>query len=201
MLERCRPRLRAEPKDVGTRILLARAEAALGRFDAALGGFREALVIAPRNTDALYYLSLTAGVLAQGEYQRLLATAPDSARAHQVLAEAHEAQDRPAEAEDEYKAALEKSPGSVELLVALGDLTRSKSRFDDALSYYHRAAAIAPSDYDVLYGIGACLFLSGAAGEGRRVLPRGAARRPAVGARPLRPRHLAAADRLRPRTP
>jgi protein O-GlcNAc transferase len=161
VLERCRGRLKADPKDVGTRILLARAEAALGRFDVALGGFQEALAIAPRNTDALYYLSLTAGVLAQGEYQRLVATAPDSARAHQVLAEAHASQDRPAEAEDEYKAALEKSPASLELLIALGDLTRSKSRFDDALSYYNRAAAIAPSDYSALYGIGVCYSYQG----------------------------------------
>ena len=156
VLERCRALLQADPKDVATRIVLARTEAALGRFDAALLGFREALAIAPRNTDALYYLGITAGVLAQGEYQRLLSTAPDSARAHQLLAESHEAQDRPAEAEAEYKAALDKNPGSLEVLVALGTLLRSKSRFDEALSSYSRAAAIAPRNYDVLYGIGVC---------------------------------------------
>ena len=67
--------------------------------------------------------------------------APDSARAHQLLGEAHAAQDRTAEAEAEYKAALEKSPGSVELLVALGDLTRRSRASTRRSPYYARAAA------------------------------------------------------------
>lgn len=155
-IEFCRGRLQAEPKDLPSRILLARSEAALGRFEAAYDGFREALRLDPRSSDALYYLGITAGVLAQGEYQRLLAMAPESARAHQLLGESYKAQDRAPEAEAEWKAAVEANPRSAEALVALGDLTRSKSRFDEALSYYSRAAEIAPRSYDALYGLGVC---------------------------------------------
>jgi tetratricopeptide (TPR) repeat protein len=149
-------RLRAAPEDVAAHIVKARAEAALGRFEAAYQGFRKVLALQPRNTDALYYLTILGGVLAQAEYDRLLSFAPDSARAHQLLGDLRQAQDRPAEAEAEYKSALEAAPASLDLLVTLGDLVRHQSRFEDALAYYARAARIAPRNYDVLYGTGVC---------------------------------------------
>jgi protein O-GlcNAc transferase len=155
-IELARARLQAEPRDVEAQIVLARAEAALGHFEAAFDGFRSALRLDSRNPDALYYLSLTSGALAQAEYQRLMTMAPDSARVHQLMAESYQAQDRPAEAEAEFKAALEKNPGSVDVLVGLGDLVRSTSRFDEALTYYTRAVAAAPRHYDALYGMGVC---------------------------------------------
>jgi tetratricopeptide (TPR) repeat protein len=147
--------LKSRPSDVQAQIVLARGLAALGRFDAAYQAFRAALRIDPRSADALYYLGITAGVLAQGEYERLLALAPGSPRAHQLQGESYEAQSRTAEAETEYKAALAANPKSVELLVALGDLTRRNAEYDEAVSYYSRAAALAPESYDVLFGLGA----------------------------------------------
>lgn len=151
-----RQRLRSLPRDTSARLVLARAEAALGRFEDAYQSFRRVLSAEPRNTDALYYLSILGGVLAQGEYDRLFAHAPESPRAHQLRGDLHVAQERPADAEAEYKAALEAAPGSLEVLIALGDLTRRQSRFEDALGYYGRAARVAPHNYDVLYGIGVC---------------------------------------------
>ena len=44
---------------------------------------------------------------------------------HQLLAQSYQAQGRPHEAVAAYKAALEVEPKSVELLIELGDLTRS----------------------------------------------------------------------------
>lgn len=151
-----RQRLRSLPRDTSARIVLARAEAALGRFEDAYQSFRRVLALQPRNTDALYYLAILAGVLAQTEYDRLFAQAPDSPRAHQLRGDLHVAQERPVEAEAEYKAALEAAPASLDVLIALGDLTRHQSRFEDALGYYGRAAEIAPHNYDVLYGSGVC---------------------------------------------
>ena len=151
-----RQRLKALPRDTGARVVMARAEAARGHFEDAYQGFRRVLALQPRNTDALYYLSILGGVLAQGEYDRLFAQAPDSPRAHQLRGDLHVAQERPVEAEAEYKAALEAAPRSLEVLIALGDLTRRQSRFEDALGYYGRAAEVAPHNYDVRYGIGVC---------------------------------------------
>jgi tetratricopeptide (TPR) repeat protein len=151
-----RQRLKSLPRDAGARVVMARAEAARGHFEDAYQGFRRVLALQPRNTDALYYLSILGGVLAEGEYNRLFAQAPDSPRAHQLRGDLHVAQERPVEAEAEYKAALEAAPGSLEVLIALGDLTRRQSRFEDALGYYGRAAEVAPHNYDVRYGIGVC---------------------------------------------
>ena len=149
-------RLRAQPGDVQARIVLARAEAALGRYEAAFEGFGRALRVEPRNPDALYYLGITAGVLAQAEYERVFELTPESARAHQLRGESYQAQGRVRESEAEYEAALAASPRSVEVLVALGDLTRLNAAYDEALAYYSRAAEVAPRNYDILYGLGVC---------------------------------------------
>ncbi len=150
-------RLKAQPGDVPARIIMARAEAARGRFDAAYAGFRKALEVDPKNADALYYLGITAGVLAQAEYERLLALAPGSARAHQLRGQSDQAQGRTADAEAEYKVALETGPPTADVLVALGDLVRqSKLDFAAARGYYGRALDLAPGSYDALYGLGVC---------------------------------------------
>jgi tetratricopeptide (TPR) repeat protein len=166
--------LKARPGDVQAQIILARGEAAMGRFEAAYDGFRKALQLDPRSPDALYYLGVTAGVLAQSEYERLLALAPGSARAHQLLGESYALQYKKAEAEAELKAALEAGPPSVGVLVALGDLMRGKMSFTDARAYYSRAAELAPANYDALYGLGVCDSYAGeharASGFFRRAL-------------------------------
>jgi tetratricopeptide (TPR) repeat protein len=152
-----RRRMAAAPGDVGAQIVLARAEAALGRFEAAYQEFRKVLARQPGNTDALYYVTILGGVLAQAEYDRLLVVAPDSPRAHQIRGDLHLAQDRPTDAEAEYKAGLTAAPASLDLLIALGDLTRRQGRYEDAISYYRRAAAVSPRHFDVLYGLGVAL--------------------------------------------
>jgi tetratricopeptide (TPR) repeat protein len=159
-------RLAVEPADVRAWIVRARAEAALGRFDVAMEGFREALRLEPRDPDALYYVGVTAGALAEMEFDRLVKLAPDSARAHQLLGESYEAQGRAAEAEAEYRAALQADPDSVDALLALGDLVRSdlalsKERLSEARDYYARAIERQPESYDALYGLGACDAVAG----------------------------------------
>jgi len=180
--------LEAGTDDVAARILGARAAAALGRIEAAYEGFREALRRDPKNVDALYYLGITAGVLAQGAHQQLLALAPGSARAHQLLAESLEAQGRRPEAEAEWKAALAANPKSVEALVALGDLGRAQLRFAEALDYYAQAAVLGPGNYDVVYGTGVCHLFRGerpqalaAFREALRIEPSSASARLALG--------------------
>ena len=167
-------RLKARPADLEARILLARSEAAMGRLDTAYAGFREALRLDPRSPDALYYLGIAAGALAEAEYGRLLAAAPGSARAHQLRGRSYEAQGRSAEAEAEFEAALATGPPSAEVLVALGDIRRAKSSFPEARAAYARAIELAPDHYDALYGLGVCDSYAGehakAAGLFRRAL-------------------------------
>jgi Tfp pilus assembly protein PilF len=75
---------------------------------------------------------------------------------HQLLAESYQAQENTASAEEEYLAALQAAPESPEVLNSLGDLKRLQFKFDEAITYYARAAAIRPRDYVSAYGLGAC---------------------------------------------
>jgi tetratricopeptide (TPR) repeat protein len=142
-------RLKARPADFEAQLVLARSEAAMGRLDAAYDGFREALRLDPRSPDALYYLGIAAGALAEVEYGRLMEMAPGSARAHQLRGRSYQAQ-------AEVEAALAAGPPSAEVLVALGDLRRAKLSFPEARAAYSRAVELAPGDYDALYGLGVC---------------------------------------------
>ena len=148
--------LRVHPNAVPVRVMLARALLAQGKFQPAFEELRTVLKVDANNTDALYYLSLIARELSQREYQRLLTLAPDSDRAHQLLAEAALAAENPSEAETEFQNALRVNPRSAEASVGLAELKRSQSKFDEAIGYYAKAETIGPLTYPVAYGLGAC---------------------------------------------
>ncbi len=148
--------LKQQPNSSPARIILARIELMNGRFQEAYMHLRKVLATDPTNVDALYYLAAISGALSQGEFEKLYALAPDSARVHQLLAEAAHAQENTADAEAEYRAALEVNPRLFEALVALGELKRSQSYFDEAITYYARAEDVDPNDFDTVYGLGAC---------------------------------------------
>ena len=172
-------RLKDRPDDVDARLFLGRAEAAMGHFDAAYAEFVKAQGLAADDPDVLYYLGMTAGALAQQEIGRLMAEAPESARAHQLRGESHEARGETREARAEYEAALQAGPPSPDVLVALGDLARadfavSKENVARARDYYTRALGLAPRSYDALYGLGVSEAFAGehvqAIGRLRRAL-------------------------------
>src|SRR6266705_405869 len=144
------------PKDVPVRVVLARAELAQGKPLQAFKTLQRVLEFDPKNIDALYYLSLVSKELSQSEYERLFSVAPDSFRAHQVLAEAALSAGNPTEAEKEFKRALEVNPQSVDVSTELAELKRSQSKFDEAIAYYFQAEKSGPLNYDVAYGLGAC---------------------------------------------
>src|SRR5436309_2383093 len=148
--------LRKYPKDVLVRVVLARAELAQGKPPQAFEELQRALESDPKSIDALYYLSLVSKELSQSEYERLFSLAPDSFRAHQLLAEAALSAGNPTEAEKEFKRALEVNPQSVDVSTELAELKRSQSKFDEAIAYYFQAEKSGPLNYDVAYGLGAC---------------------------------------------
>ena len=148
--------LRKYPKDVPVRVLLARAELARGRLQEAFDELQKALALDPKDIDTLYYLSLVSRELSQREYQRLFSLAPESARVHQLVAEAAQAAENTSEAEREFQKALEVNPRSAELATELADLKRSQSKFDEAITFYMQAERSGSLTYDAAYGLGAC---------------------------------------------
>jgi Tfp pilus assembly protein PilF len=148
--------VQAHPKALPGWLLLARTEIAQGQYELAYQSLQKALDLDPASMDALYYLERVSTILSQLEFRRLIETAPQSMRAHQLMAESYLAGHHVAEAEKEYQAALQVDPASVEILNALGELMRSQFRFDEALVYYGRATRLAPRNYTSAYGMGAC---------------------------------------------
>jgi tetratricopeptide (TPR) repeat protein len=148
--------LRVHPNALPVRVMLARALLAQGQFQPAFEELRIVLKKDPNDTDALYYLGLIARELSQREYQRLLTLAPDSDRAHQLLAEAALATNNPSDAETEFQNVLRVNPRSLDAYIALGELKRSQSKFDEAIGYYAQAEKLGPLSYPVAYGLGAC---------------------------------------------
>lgn len=156
-----RGRLRDNPTDSAAHVILARA--LMGQNDAAgaLEHLTAALKSDAKNLDALYYLEKLSAVLAQQQFSRLYAAAPDSARVHQLQAELlHQQQDSVGE-EREYLAAYQRDPKSVTVLNALGDLMRLQARTTEAMPYYSKAEELDPRSFDALYGLAACQFTTG----------------------------------------
>ena len=146
--------LKTHPQDSAGLVLLARAETAQGNYLQAYQTLRKALRADPKNIDALYYLGQLSKILGQREYERLFALAPDSARAHQFMAESYVAQRNDEKAAEEYKAALKADPRSTEILCALGDVERWLLRFDDAVEHYSRVLELEPNEPCGYHGLG-----------------------------------------------
>ncbi|HXM92858.1 MAG TPA: tetratricopeptide repeat protein [Candidatus Dormibacteraeota bacterium] len=148
--------LRQHPNDAPTRLILARAELAQGKFRQAFKGLQKVLASDPNNIEALFYLSLIGRELSHREYERLFSIAPDSARVHQLLGEAALAAENKNEAVEEFQKALSSNPRFTEVSTELAELKRSQSQFDEAILYYKRAEQIGPLNYEIAYGLGAC---------------------------------------------
>lgn len=148
------------PASVPARVLLARAH--MGRNDptAALKELHEALRRDQNSVDALYYLAKLTAVLSGQEFVALAQMAPDSARVHQIRAEALDAHGDNAGAEREYFAALERRPATPSVMNAIGDLKRHSEQYRAALAWYEKVLARDSGNYDALYGAGVCRLLS-----------------------------------------
>lgn len=150
--------LKARPQSPDALVLLAQVELAQGRPEAAYQELQKALSLNPSHLDTLYFQGRACLILSQLERERLYALAPESARVHQLMAEASLAQQDLAQAEKEYRAALKADPNLVEVLVELADLLRSQFRFDEAIELYTRASKSSPKNYRSVYGLGAAFL-------------------------------------------
>jgi Flp pilus assembly protein TadD len=147
--------LKQHPSSSRGRILLARAYISREDFDAAYRELRHVARTQPRNVDALYYLAVVSARLAELEFNKLAELAPNSARLHQLQAEALEIQDRRIAAEAAYEAALAVDPELLDALLALAKLKRIRLACEEAIALYERAERVRGT-FDGAYGRGVC---------------------------------------------
>jgi tetratricopeptide (TPR) repeat protein len=162
------PHFRAGDVKVGLGI----AQLENGDLTAAIENLGAALQQQPDNPDILYYLSRAAGLLSKQTGDRLLATQPNSARAHQALAENYWAFHRAPDAEKEYETALRIRPHLPGVHLELGELYANIQQWPKAEVEFQAAATLSPGSAEAAYRYGEALLENGKIHEAVATLTR-----------------------------
>jgi tetratricopeptide (TPR) repeat protein len=142
---------------------------------------QNALAKRPTDADLLLAFNRAAALASTKAFDEILQTNPNSARAHQVLAERFFKNGRLPEAEMEYAESLRLKPYTSKVHAALGDVLAAERKRPAAVAQYRMETQLQPLSADAFYRLGAALLQEGEA--------RGAIE------------ELSTADRLRPNTP
>jgi tetratricopeptide (TPR) repeat protein len=148
------------------------AEIQTGQLAEAVTDLQAALAAHPNDADLLYYLGRASGLLAKQSIDTLLAVYPDSARAHQAMAENYFVLRRMPDAEKEYREALRLRPGLPEVHLALGEVYAGAFQWDKAEEEFRMQAKLQPGNAEAAYRLGEALLEQGKAHEARAELLR-----------------------------
>jgi tetratricopeptide (TPR) repeat protein len=157
------------------------AQLKTGKLAEAIANLNAALAKRPNDPELLYYLGRASGLLSKEVFDTLESTYPQSARAHESLAENYAALRKVSEAETEYKAALRIRPDAPGIHLALGELYGLAAEWPKAEEEFRAEAKLQPGDAEAAYRLGAALLQNGKIKEAKAELQR--------------------ADRLRPEMP
>jgi tetratricopeptide (TPR) repeat protein len=154
------------------------ADLKLGRFPEAIKNLNAALEKHPNDPDLLYYLGRASGLLSKSAFDTLESEFPDSARAHQSLAENYVALRRLSDAEREYKAAIKSRPDLPGLALAMGEMYLLVPDLSKAESEFRGAASLEPGSAEDAFRLGDTLLQEGKLPEARAELARADKLRP-----------------------
>jgi tetratricopeptide (TPR) repeat protein len=142
---------------------------------------QNALAKRPKDADVLLAFNRAAALASTKAFDRILQTNPNSARAHQVLAERFFNSGRLPEAEREYGESLGLKPNTSKVHAALGDVLAAEGKRPEAVAQYRMETQLQPLSADAFYRLGAALLQQGEASNAIE--------------------ELGTADRLKPNTP
>ena len=148
------------------------AQAETSQFAEAITNLLAALQKRPNDPDLLYYLGRASGLLSKQSVDTLLAAYPDSARAHQSMAENYFVLRQMTDAEKEYKLALEARPDTPNLHLELGQVFAMTSRWPQAEEQFRAECNLQPGNAEAAYRLGDALLQQGKTKEARTVLER-----------------------------
>ncbi len=148
------------------------AEIQTGQLAEAVANLQAALAERPNDQDLLYYLGRASGLLSKQSIDTLLAAYPDSARAHQALAENYFVLRQMPEAEKEYREALRLRPDAPELHLELGEVYAGAFQWAKAEDEFRAQAKLQPGNAEAAYRLGTALLEEGKAREARAELVR-----------------------------
>ncbi|MFY9908203.1 MAG: tetratricopeptide repeat protein [Candidatus Sulfotelmatobacter sp.] len=148
------------------------AQMQAGQLPEAVANLQTALAAHPNDPDILYYLGRASGLLAKQSIDTLLAAYPDSARAHQAMAENYFVLRRMQDAEKEYKEALQLRPGLPEAHLALGEVYAGGFQWPQAEEQFRIQVKLQPGNAEAAYRLGEALLEQGKSHEARAELIR-----------------------------
>ena len=120
----------------------------------------------------LYYLGRASGLLSKQSIDTLLAAYPDSARAHQAMAENYFVLRQMPQAEKEFLEALRLRPDTPELHLELGLVYAGSAQWPKAEEEFRAQTKLQPGNAEGAYRLGTALLQQGKAREARIELQR-----------------------------
>src|SRR5579872_5560465 len=148
------------------------AQIQTGQLPEEVANLQAALQKRPNDPDLLYYLGRASGLLSKQSVDTLLAAYPDSARAHQSMAENYFVLRQMSEAEKEYEQALKMRSDTPNLHLELGQVFAMASRWPQAEEQFRLEAKLQPGNAEAAYRLGDALLQQGKAHEARIELER-----------------------------
>jgi tetratricopeptide (TPR) repeat protein len=148
---------------VGALDALGIAQIETNQLTEAVSSFTAALAQRPGDPDLLYYLGHASGLLSKDAIDSLLATHPDSARAHQALAENYFVLRQMPQAEKEYLEALSLRPDLPGLHLELGQVYANSAQWSKAEAEFRSECKLRPGNAEAAYRLGAALLQQGRA--------------------------------------
>ncbi|MGA8408846.1 MAG: tetratricopeptide repeat protein [Candidatus Acidiferrales bacterium] len=155
----------------------AHAEEALGvallevdRLPEAVAVLQKALAKSPNDPDLLYNYGRACGLLSKQVFDELEARFPDSARAHQMMAQDYAALRDVPGAEREFQEALKLRPQTPGVHLQLGELYARAQQWDKAAEQFQLETQLQPGSAEAFYRLGESLLQLGKFHEAREAL-------------------------------
>lgn len=143
------------------------AQIQTGRLPEAVANLQAALAARPDDPDLLYYLGRASGLLAKQSIDSLIATYPDSSRAHQAMGENYYVLRQMPDAEREYSEALRLQPDAPEVHLELGEVYAGAFRWPKAEEAFRAQVRLQPGNAEAVYRLGQSLLEQGNVHEAR----------------------------------
>jgi tetratricopeptide (TPR) repeat protein len=141
-----------------------------GKLSEAVAVLQKALAQSPDDPELLYYYGRASGLLSKQVFDQLEARFPDSARAHEMMAQDYTVlRDVPA-AEREFLEALRLRPQTAGLHLQLGELYARAQQWDKAEEQFRLETQLQPGSPEAFYRLGEARLQSGKFHEAREAL-------------------------------
>ena len=141
-----------------------------GKLPEALAILQRALAQNPDDPDLLYYYGRASGLLSKQVFDELEARFPDSARAHQMMAQDYAALRDVPSAEREFLEALRLRPQTAGLHLEFGELYARAQQWDKAAEQFQLETETQPGSPEAFYRLGEALVQLGKFHEAREAL-------------------------------